>query len=57
MQTMTRRITRGALVVRSTRRIGCPRAGDIGEERRHVELEPIEVPMPAVAPVEEPVPA
>lgn len=32
-----------------------PVAGDIGEEKKIIELEPIEV--PATAPAEEPVPA
>ena len=39
----------------SHRRITSPLAGDIGEERKHIELEPLEVPV--TVPVEEPVPA
>lgn len=36
-----------------------PRLGDIGEERKHIELEPLERPstVPATVPVQEPVPA
>lgn len=41
--------------VASSRWITSPLAGDIGEERKHIELEPLEVPV--VVPVEEPVPA
>lgn len=39
-----------------------PFAGDIGEEKKHIELEPLEVPRevpvePVTVPVKEPVPA
>lgn len=41
--------------------IPAPRAGDIGEEKKHIELEPLpeSVPViePSIQPVEEPVPA
>ncbi len=40
-----------------SRPIVSPRMGDIGEERKHIQLEPLEVPVPQTVPVQEPVPA
>lgn len=44
---------------RLSRPIISPRAGDIGEERKHIELEPVEEPVtvPVTVPEQEPVPA